>query len=370
MNTNTEMIRCSNENMYVKMSRLKDIIMNTSDEVKMRMRLSPDAAVLTEMLTMGTLSTKCNHIPTKQTDVMAYERPIPSSTPDFVEDINMPMTTIIGSRRSMPVRSNPVTSAVISDCISILEFMDRFEKRPESTGLIILGNQPSLTHAATVACTFECVNAYCGWGPNVRMNMITDIATSKAMETYIGPRENVTITTCTDLVVCMNTMINASTSSYTTIIVHGEMLADVFMSRSLPDNMDINMVVPVNTIEIEEKIRRARREMDMLVEMCPCSDPSMNVVRVVPVHRIGDPLTMKIMFRRNEMPMFAFMRWYTIMIRRMKVETTCYDCSVALKLSSAILHLMSGREMDMGLIEQRRWSEYFSTTIELDDAVD
>lgn len=279
MNTYTETIKCSNENMHVKMSRLRDIIMNSDDDLRMRMRMTPDAAVLAEMLTMGSLSMKCNHVPAKHTDVMAYERPIPDSAPDFIEDINMPMTTIIGPKTIMPVRSNPVTSAIISDCISILEFMDRFENRPESTGMIILGNQPSLTHAATVACTFEGINAYCNWGASVKMNMITDIATSTAMKAYIGPRENVLITTCTDLMLYMNTLINSATNNHITVIVHDKKSADVFMSRNLPDNLDVNM------IGTEEKIRRARRKMDMLVEMCPCSDPSMNVVRVLPVHQ-------------------------------------------------------------------------------------
>lgn len=79
---------------------------------------------------------------------------------------------------------------------------------------------------------------------------------------------------------------------------------------------------------------------------------------------------MKIRFRRNEMPMFAFMKWYTVMIRRMKVDMTCYDCSIAVNLLFAVLHLMSGREMDTEPIQERKWNEYFSTTVDLDDVLD
>lgn len=370
MNVDAKVVRCSNQNMYTKMERLKDIIMNTSEDIRVSTRIFPDAAVLTEMSVMGNMSMRCNHCPSRHTDVVSFERPIPHKTPSYIEDMNMCMTANSSAIKNVRVRHNVVTSAIISDCISILEFMDRFENRPEDVGTIVLATYPSVTHAATVAYTFECISAYCGWDGSVNMTVITDENTRVAMNAYVGPRLNVSLINTTDQIVCLNQIIKTHEYGYMTVITHDEMCSRMLMSMDRREDVDINAVVSLSTVEIEAWVRGRCARMNMLMEMCPCSDPKANMVRVVPVSKHGDVSEMTTRIKHVDTPVFGFMRWYTVMIRRMKVERTCYDCAIALKLAYSILYLMSGREMDLSEMEDTSWVENFKTTVNTQDLLD
>jgi hypothetical protein len=370
MNVDAKIIKCSNQNMYVKMERLKDIIMNTSESIRVHTRTFPDAAVLTEMSVMGNLSMKCDHCPTKYTDVMSYERPIPNKTPSYIEDMSMCMTANSNAIRNLRLRQNKVTSAIISDCISVLEFMDRFENRPEDVGTIVLATYPSVTHAATVAYTFECISAYSGWDGTVNMVVITDENTKVAMEAYVGPRLNVNLVNTRDQLMCLNQMINAHDYGYMTVVTHNDTCSRALMSMNKRTDVDINVVMSLDTLKTEAWVRNKCTEMGMLMEMCPCSKPNDNVVRIVPISRDRDVSEMTTRIRHMDTPVFGFMRWYTVMIRRMKVDETCYDCAIALKLAYSILYLMSGREMDMSAMSDRQWVENFKTTLNTQDLLE
>lgn len=370
MNSDARIIKCSNSCMYEKMSRLKDIIMNTSEIIRTCTQIYPDAAVLTEMTMMGSLSVKCNHCPSRRTDVMSFERPIPNKAPSYIEDMNMCLTANSRPIKNIFVRHNPVTAAIISDSISILEFMDRFHNKPEDIGTIVLATYPSVTHAATIAYVFECISSYAGWNGVVSLNIITDEMTKTAMEAYVGPKLNVKLTHATDQIMCANQIMNSDGCGYTTVITHNHEFSRMLLSRKMRMNVDINMMLSIDTIETEQWIRSRCMKMNMLMETCPCSDPKKNLVRIVPVSMYGDLSEMKIRTKHMNTPIFGCMRWYTVMIRRMKVDNICYDCAIALKLAYSILYLVSGREMDMNGMEDKKWVENFETTASAKDLLE
>lgn len=370
MNSDTKMIRCTNACMYAKMNRLKDIITNTSEIIRTCTQIRPDAAVLTEMTMMGSLSLKCNHCPSRHTDVMSFERPIPNKTPSYVEDMSMCMTANSRPIKNASVRHNPVTAAIISDSISILEFMDRFENRPEDMGTIVLATYPSVTHAATIAYVFECISSYAGWNGVVGMNIITDEITKTAMEAYVGPKLNVNLMHAADQIMCANELMNMDGCGYMTVITHNDTFSRMLLEMGTKESLDVNMVMSINTIEIEQWVRSKCAKSNMLMEMCPCSDPKKNMVRIVPISRYGDASEMTIRTKHVNTPIFAHMRWYTVMIRRMKVDDICYDCAIALKLAYSILYLVSGREMDMSEMQDKRWVENFRTTASAEDLLE
>lgn len=370
MNSDTKTVRCSNVCMYTKMNRLKDIIMNTSEIIRTCTQIRPDAAILTEMTMMGSLSLKCKHCPTRRTDVMSFERPIANKTPSYIEDMSMCMTANSRPIKNVSVRHNSVTAAIISDSISILEFMDRFQNRSEDTGMIVLATYPSVTHAATVAYVFECISSYAGWNGVVSLNIITDEATKTAMEAYVGPRMSVNLTHTTDLIMCVNQFINTDIYGYMTVIAHDHNLSRMLLGTKTRMDVDINVMMSISTIESEWWVRNKCVESNMLMEMCPCSNPKDNVVRIVPISTRGDMSEMAIRTKHVNTPIFGYVRWYTVMIRRMKVEEICYDCAIALKLAYSILYVVSGREMDMSDMQDRKWVENFKTTASAKDLLE
>lgn len=370
MNSDARMIRCSNESMYTKMDRLRQIILNTSDTIRMSTQIFPDAAVLTEMMMMGSLSVKCKHCPTKRTDVMSFERPIPHKVPSYIEDMSMCMTANSRPIKNISVRHNTVTAAIISDSISILEFMDRLQNKPEEMGTIVLLSYPSVTHAATIAYVFECISSYAGWDGLVGLNIITDEMTRTAMNAYVGPKLNVNLINATDQVMYANQLIHTEGCGYMTVISHDYTLSRMLMSSDPRMDMDFNLLMSVETIENESWIRTACAKRNMLVEMCPCSDPKKNVVRIVPISMNVDVSAMRIRTKHIDTPMFGFMRWYMVMVRRMKVDSICYDCAIALKLAYAILYLMSGREMDMNEMMDDKWVDNFKASVNAKDLLE
>lgn len=360
----SNMIKCTNMNMYTKMERLRDIIINTSEEIRMATKSFPDAAVLTEMTTMGSLSMKCDHYPTKHSHATAFERPVPHKTPSFVDDMNLPMTISPRAFKNLHVRQNPVTSALISDCVSILEFMDRFESRPEDVGTIVLGSYPSVTHAATVAYVFECVSAHVGWNGVVSMTIVTDEMTNIAMNAYVGPRLNVNLVHATNQDIYLNQMINSHNYGYMTVITHDYKSSRMLMSLDKATNVDINVVMNLETLKDEMWAKERCKELNLLMETCPCSNPVKNTVRIVPITTYGYIGETSIKYRNMSTPIFGFMKWYTVMIRRMKMDKMCYDCDIAFKLAYSVLFLMSGREMDMSEMTDKQWVDYFTTTVD------
>ena len=54
---------------------------------------------------------------------------------------------------------------------------------------------------------------------------------------------------------------------------------------SISTNVDVNLYMDVTTIECEARLRSYCSEMIMLVEMCACSTPGSNTIRVVPVYQ-------------------------------------------------------------------------------------
>ena len=81
----------------------------------------------------------------------------PTNVPSYVKDMNINATMMQPSSATVDVRSNPVTCAVISDCISVLEFSDRIRYSTVERAKLMVTGALSVTHAVIVAYVFECV---------------------------------------------------------------------------------------------------------------------------------------------------------------------------------------------------------------------
>jgi hypothetical protein len=81
MEPNNRTIKCSNMSMYEKMHLLTDMISASYDTVDSSIRSFPDAAVVTEMVMMASLSKKCNHGTHAKKPTKTFERADPYKTP-------------------------------------------------------------------------------------------------------------------------------------------------------------------------------------------------------------------------------------------------------------------------------------------------
>ncbi|KAJ6010131.1 hypothetical protein N7522_005147 [Penicillium canescens] len=115
-----------------------------------------------------------------------------------------------------------------------------------------------------VAFVFERINAHCMWSSRVRLNIIVDPITETAMQAQSDVREQ---------------YIQENHEIYRTIIICDESVVRAFTNRNPPKNVDLNLVLNANSVVIEETIRNVRMKINMLVEMCPCSNPLDNTVR-------------------------------------------------------------------------------------------
>ncbi|KAJ6038382.1 hypothetical protein N7499_004465 [Penicillium canescens] len=124
-----------------------------------------------------------------------------------------------------------------------------------------------------VAFVFERINAHCMWSSRVR---------SHHRDRHAGvPGAEVE---CRSDHLCRQSdvreqYIHENHEIYRTIIICDESVVSAFTNRNPPKNVDLNLVLNANTVMIEETIRNVRMKINMLVEMCPCSNPLDNTVR-------------------------------------------------------------------------------------------
>lgn len=262
-----------------------------------------------------------------------------------------------------------VTSAIISDSLSMIEFLDRCTVVGDFKARVVIAGMMSVLHAASVVYIFECVDAFTQWGPKMHIDVLMDPQVEIAMRAYVGPRLNTNIIVTPAPLAYISTILSVESPVHTTLITHGTDLADAIMKMTKPTSVDVNMHVDVTTIEFESRLRSYCSNMGMLVEMCPCGDPTANTVRVIPVHAPGDTEPAVIKHRDMDATMFGKMRWYHRMVRRMPVNSKCYDCSVALVISRAILKGMTGRGLDEPVDACGLWTETFSRQVNVGASV-
>ncbi len=356
-----ETIRCSNKNMYTKINELVHMIKTGSEILARSGVLLMDAAVITEMTMMGSLSMKCNHTPSKQPNTIAYERGHVHDIPSYVEDVCVNMCGSLYTSNNAKTRENMVTCAIISDCVSMLEFRDRYSHMGGCTASIFCMDMLSVTHAATVAFVFECVSAYMSWDGLVSMTIVTDENTAIAMNAYVGPRQNVNVVWAKDPHSHACKLVSNCQSQHRTLIVHENEMAYELMNRYKMPNLILNLLVSVTTLEHDYMIRRFCKDSDMLTEMCPCSHSGLNVVRIIPRFLCGDITLCSIKIRDIDTTTFGKMRWYEKMVRRMPVDGVCYDCWMAFTLSRAVLSSITQTEVSTDL--QQGGLPQFSATM-------
>jgi hypothetical protein len=364
MEIGNNVIKCSNMSMYEKVYELTNMISASHDIVDSSIQSYPDAAVVAEMVMMGSLSKKCNHGTHSKKPTKTFERPDPHKTPSFIEEINMHSTTGMYATSGSYIRSNSVTSMIISDCVSVFEFMQRYEDNDFHEGRIILTDVLSLTHAATVAYVFEIISAIQGWDGCVTLNILATADMTTAMNVYVGVRTNVYVEECMSAGMRLNQLLSDDESEYTTVVTHDPDCERLIMNTNKRANVDSNLFVFLDTVSKEREIRSYAAEESMLVEMCPCSDPSVYAVRIVPTHESTDVLTGRLMYRNTSRSIFSRMNWYTSMIRSMSMGTMCYDCSVSLMLARSMMLALTGVTMDEKNGADADWRSHYHRELE------
>lgn len=370
MSKSNRTIKCSNMSMYEKMSQLTAMIARSYDIVDSSIHAFPDMAVVAEMMMMAAVSKKCGHGVHSKKPTKTFERADPLKTPSYIEEMNVHSTVGMCSKLDNSARSNAVTSMIISDCISIFEYMQRYDSLETDEGRIILTDVSSVTHAATVAYVFEIVSAIQGWDGDVSLLMLTTEDMRIAMSVYVDVRTNVYVETCNDPAMMLSKLLATNTRTYTTVITHIPTCKRLIMSTNRQANVDVNMLISLDTISKEREIRSYCANESMLMEMCPCSNISSNVVRVVPEHKVTDLLTSRLMYRDTSRSAFSKVSWYSNMIRSMSVGSMCYDCSLASMFAKSMALALTGQAMNEDEDEDADWRAHYSRRLEPQQDVD
>jgi hypothetical protein len=186
----------------------------------------------------------------------------------------------------------------------------------------------------------------------------------------VGVRTNVTVRQCGDAAMTLNQLLHVDRDRYTTVISHDTVCKRLLMSMAPSPNVDVNMLISLDTIAKEHRVRLYCENEDMLTEMCPCSVMSSNMIRVVPRHEVANVESSRLMYRCTSMSMFSKVAWYSHMIRSMSLGSMCYDCTIALMLARSMMLALTGVAMDEGSDESRDWRSGFYRIVEQQPDVD
>ena len=362
--------RCSNDSMISKTNRIADMIRHGTAIMATHGPVTADAAVITEAMTMGITSVKCCHTVRKKKGLVAYERMDPDDIPSYVEDININATICTATNTKSSTRSNLVTCAVISDCISVLEFSDRVMNGSLPEARLVIMGAPSVTHAAMIAYVFECVAVLMSPGVNVKLDLVVDQNTLRPMQVYTGPRANTNVISCNDDIIYASKIMCSSSHTDTTIVAHGNQTVSAIMKMAKNQHVHLNLYLEMNTIKLENEVRYYCTQMNMLVEMCPCSPVDSNTVRMVPVFLSINEVPISLKTRDVTISMFGKMHWYNAMIRHATVGSMCYDCRIAIVISREVLKAMGDTEIDENGNEQMSWVDSFYEEMDVSVIVD
>lgn len=365
-------VRCNNMTTFAKLDAIWRMVKKTNDDVGPDMFMDNDPAVVVEALMMASISKNCNHKAGRRTGLMAYERmnvPL-ERIPSYVGQMEMGMSASPNTAPGRNLRHNLVTNACISDSLSVYEFMMRVSDRGASSAKLVIDSSPSVTHAAVVAILFKRLSLSMHMYDNVTLIILANKTTFNAMKVYAERNRNVRVVLCGDPTTSLYTTMNEAVDEYTTVVTSSVERSAMLMHLSLNSNVDINLNVPMPTLSFESKLRSFMEESDMIAEMSPCSDPGLNMVRIVPVERFDDPSTRAVIGRDPSTPMYSAMRWYGNMIRCMNMGKMCHDCMVARMFARTILIVAMGRDVDENDTENTDWAASFERDVCTDGIVD
>lgn len=305
-----------------------------------------DAAVLTETLTMGYLSRRCDHTASSSSNTISYERTPKDSTKisTQLDVMNMEMTTNLA--KNLKTRKNPVTSALICGIASMIELAERIKTTNEEQFTIIYTNLYSVTHAATIVFAFRNLRACYDWGSKVELILIVDPDTVAAMNAYIGSIENVKMNSTKDVIMEVFKILNHSDYRNTHVTVYTHLIEIAKMCNVAFNDLNvvINLVTTLKTLSDENVIKRLIEETNSIVEAVPCSDPDENVIRVTPSFLSTDPSKRKFKTTERIVSYYSRLKWFNNMIRHMNLDGVCYDCRIAYKVSSSIANAIVSKD--------------------------
>lgn len=306
-----------------------------------------DAAVLTEVITMGNISLKCNHTSSQTPGSLSYER-VPKNLADIatqLDCINLNMTTnTVGDVRT---RTNDVSSAIACGIASLVEFSNWIERENLTTATIVMTEVLSVTHAALMTFVFRNFHVAQNWSPSINLIMLAREDTTNGMNAYIGRRENVQIIPCVDPIMETYRILNSKQDENVVLYTHSNEITSMYMNRFLSKNIILNLVTYIDTVGRQDEIKRISSNMNGILETVPCSNPKSRMVRITPTYTSKEPGHNKIRTLDEHTNYFAKLRWYENMTRHMSLNGVCVDCYIMFKIARPIALSLSDREINL-----------------------
>jgi hypothetical protein len=336
---NKNLIALINE--YTNTMGLGTEIMRTNQEIFI------DAAVLTEAITMGNISLKCNHTSSQTPGSLSYER-VPENLSTIVTQLdlmNLNMTT--NTVGNVKTRTNDVSSAIACGIASLVEFANWIERENLDTATIVMTEILSVTHAALMTFVFRNFHVAENWDRSINLIMLTKADTSRGMDAYIGRRENVQIIPCVDPIMETYRILNSRRCENILLCTHSNEIVSMYTNSFMGGNIIINLVTYIDTIWRQDEIKRLITTINGIMEIVPCSDPKSRMVRITPSYRSREPGANKMRDLDENTNYFAKLRWYENMTRHMSLNGVCVDCYIMFKIARPIALALSDREINL-----------------------
>ena len=371
VSTNLNMItnKFSNKSVMESMVEFENIISIASTIMRQNRDVFTDAAVITEMHTMASLSARCKHIPNANRSGITYERTNKdwSEITTQLDAMNTNMTTNTCS--SLNVRTNEVTSSIICAVACMVRFADLVSTEKTYTNKLVITSVKSVTYAAVLVFAFRHFVAFNAWDEHTSMILFMDPDSVRAMNVYVSPKQNVVMIPSTDPVMSLHKVVNEDPISTVSVFTESMMVAKVYTHAFMDRIADLTVITDVNTLEDEKMIINLVEYINGVVEGVPCSDPETNRIMISTGYLDADMTTHKWRNVIKNGNIFSRMRWFTNMVRHVNLKGICFDCRIALMFSTSIVNSIRSVYETRDVPEVVDKLEDFQTTVGVDGMV-
>lgn len=303
-----------------------------------------DAAVITELLTMMSVSKKCNHKSNTHKGSISHER-VPSDVDKIATQIELMGTNATtNTTENMPTRVNAVTSAIISTIQTMVEFSHTIAFSHTDSHRLVISDVHSTLYAAVIVFAFRIMYLSNNWNSNVEMIVIAEPNTFTSMSVYVGPTDGVTMIKCTDKVVDMYKILSSSRNVNLMVHTYTTEVARMFASTNSNTNANMCWITNLETYQSASVIDSVTSCMDVIAEAVSCSNPNANTIRISTVITHPDVFKNKVASGATYADWFTRLRWFNSMIRHMDVKGMCFDCRVAFTIASPMLLLIKSED--------------------------
>lgn len=353
----------SNKNVFRLLNDYTDVMTNACEMFRNSPETYVDAAVLTETITMGTLSMNCDHTSSRNKNSISYER-TPSNVNDITTHIDLMhlnMTTnTIGSTKS---RVNEVSNHIACGIMSLMEFAERVEQMNGKPSTILMTNVLTVTHAAIIVFVFTILRIYKRWDDNVNLVMLSRPDIMQGMHAYVGLKNNVEIIGCADPIFESYRIVSSSGDVNLTVYTHSDQIADMCTTAFESPDLILNFVTNVNNTARQNFTFNVCSRINGIMEATACSNPDENTIRITPATKSSEPGSNKFRINIENPNVIAKMRWYNNMIRHMSINGICIDCCVMFRIARPIALVMSNRDVDLDETRLIDTISNFQTTV-------